>query len=88
MKLFSTTSAFAERMRLDQFERLPESEVDQGLDSFINFFSVDTWSIIGIGLLVISALAFGVFLLFKRSFPQTFGIWILFGIYFAFCRRI
>jgi len=59
---------FAERMRLDQFERLPESEVDQGLDSFITFFSVDTWSIVGIGLLFISALAFGVFLFFKRPF--------------------
>lgn len=72
---------FAERMRLDQFERLPESEVDQGLDRFINFFSVDTWSIIGIVLLAISALAFGVFLFFKQSFIKRLAFGFCLGFF-------
>jgi len=57
--------AFAERMRLDQFENLPESELDQGINKFVELFSVDTWSILGIVLLFFSAAAFAVFL-FKK----------------------
>lgn len=72
--------AFAERMRLDQFERLPDSEVDKTLDDFITTFSIDTWSIIGIVLLFVAALSFGVFLLFKRTLIKrlAFGACIVF----------
>lgn len=71
--------AFAERMRLDQFEKLPESELDQGLDSFIELFSVDTWSIIGIVLLVLSGVSFALFLFKRKPFIKRFylGISIL-----------
>ncbi|MGX1024379.1 SH3 domain-containing protein [Flavobacterium sp. CS20] len=79
-KSIQNNLAFAERMRLDQFKRLPDSEVDKTLDDFITTFSIDTWSIIGIVFLCISALCFGVFLLFKRTFVKrlAFGICIAF----------
>lgn len=72
--------AFAERMRLDQFESLPESELDQGLDRVIKLFSVDTWSVLGIVLLFLAGIIFAVFI-FKRK-PSvkrlSLGICILF----------
>lgn len=79
-KSIQNNLAFAERMRLDQFERLPDSEVDKTLEDFITTFTIDTWSIIGIVLLFIAALSFGVFLLFKRTFLKrlAFGLCIFF----------
>ncbi len=71
--------AFAERMRLDQFERLPDSEVDKTLDDFIATFTIDTWSIIGIVLLFVAALSFGVFLLFKRTLVKRLAFGICLG---------
>ncbi|RRO16829.1 tetratricopeptide repeat protein [Flavobacteriaceae bacterium 14752] len=71
--------AFAERMRLDQFERLPDSEVDKTLDDFITKFSIDTWSIIGIVFLCVAALCFGVFLLFKRTLVKRLAFGICLG---------
>ncbi len=84
-KSIQNNLAFAERMRLDQFERLPDSEVDKTLDDFITKFSIDTWSIIGIVFLCIAALSFGVFLLFKRTIVKrlAFGISIGFILFSA-----
>lgn len=76
-KAIQNNLAFAERMRLDQFEDLPESEVDQSFQDVITFFSVDTWSILGIGLLVVGALVFGIFLLYRRPFIKRLA--------FGFC---
>lgn len=64
--------AFAERMRLDQFEKLPESELDRGLDNFIELFSVDTWSIIGIILLFLAGVSFALFLFKRKPFIKRF----------------
>jgi tetratricopeptide (TPR) repeat protein len=72
--------AFAERMRLDQFERLPESELDQGLNNFITLFSVDNWSVVGIVFLFVAGIVFAFFIFKKRSFIKrlSLGLSILF----------
>jgi len=84
-KSIQNNLAFAERMRLDQFERLPDSEVDKTLDDFITTFSIDTWSIIGIVCLFVAALSFGVFLLYKRTFVKrlAFGFCLGFMLFSA-----
>ncbi|MBS3739093.1 tetratricopeptide repeat protein [Mesohalobacter halotolerans] len=78
-KSIQNNLAFAERMRLDQFERLPDSEVNKTFEDFIQTFSIDTWSIIGIVFLFVAALSFGVFLLFKRTFVKRLAFGICLG---------
>lgn len=75
-KSIQNNLAFAERMRLDQFDRLPDSEVDKTLNNVITTFSIDMWSVIGLIFLFIAALSFGVFLLYKRTFVKrlSFGV--------------
>jgi tetratricopeptide (TPR) repeat protein len=74
--------AFAERMRLDQFEKLPDSELNKGFNSFIKLLSVDGWSVTGIILLFLSAVMFALFLLRKKPFIKrlSLGISIFFVI--------
>jgi len=71
--------SFANRMKLDQFQDLPESEVDQGIEKFVTLFSVDTWSILGIGLLLIASLAFALFIFNKKPHLKrlAFGLCLL-----------
>lgn len=78
---------FAERMRLDKFENIPDSEVDKTFEDFINTFSIDSWSILGISFLFLAALSFGVFLIFKRTLIKriAFGICIAFILVSAGC---
>ncbi len=66
--------AFAERMRLDQFEKIPESELDQGLDNFITFMSVDNWSVFGIIFLFLAGLSFAFFIFKRRSLIKRISL--------------
>lgn len=68
--------AFAERMRLDQFESLPESELDQGLNNIIKLFSVDAWSIIGIIILFMAGIVFALFIFSRRPFIKRLSLGI------------
>lgn len=72
--------SFAERMRLDQFQKAPESEVDKGIEGFVTLFSIDTWSVMGIGFLIIASILFAIFLFYRKPFVKrlTFGLSILF----------
>jgi hypothetical protein len=53
-------------MRLDQFQDVPESEVDKGIESIVTLFSADHWAIIGIALLLLASIAFALFLYYRR----------------------
>lgn len=72
--------SFAERMRLDQFQQRPESEIDKGIENVVGLFSVDTWSVIGIGFLGLASLLFAVFLFYRKPFIKriAFGICLVF----------
>jgi tetratricopeptide (TPR) repeat protein len=58
--------AYAERMRIDQFEASPETEINKSYKKILTFFSVDGWAYLTIALLVISCLSFA-FFIFKRN---------------------
>jgi tetratricopeptide (TPR) repeat protein len=68
--------SFAERMRLDQFQQTPESDVDKGIEGIITMFSVDSWSYLGIGLLVLAGILFAIFLFYRKPTIKrlTFGL--------------
>ncbi len=68
--------AFAERMRLDQFEKLPESDLNQGWNTFVKFLSVDGWSVTGIVLLFFSVVMFAFFLFKRKPFIKRFSLGI------------
>jgi tetratricopeptide (TPR) repeat protein len=72
--------SFANRMRLDQFEKIPASEVDQNIKGFINLFSIDGWSIVGIIFLIIALAGFVVFLFnYKPNLKRlALGLCIIF----------
>jgi tetratricopeptide (TPR) repeat protein len=70
--------AFAERMKLDQFEILPESEVDQGIENLVTYFSVDTWSKIGLVILFFATGAFFIFLFFRKPLTKRIALSICF----------
>lgn len=72
--------SFAERMRLDQFQEVPESEVDKGIEGFIKLLSVDAWSVLGIAFLIIASISFAIFLFYRKPFIKrlSFGLSILF----------
>lgn len=74
--------AYAERMRIDQFEINPNSEFDQGYKSVLKLFSVDQWAVLVLILLGISLLSFG-FYVFKSRTGQKRLFFTLFLIFFA-----
>jgi len=70
---------FAERMRLDQFQSAPESEVEKGIENFVKIFSIDTWSYLGIGFLSLAGVMFAFFLFYRKPFLKrlAFGVCLL-----------
>ena len=58
--------AYAERMRLDQFEVAPDTDINIRYKQFLSFFTLDAWAIFAILCLGLSCVCFALFL-FKSS---------------------
>ena len=74
--------AYAERMRIDQFDISPETDINKTYRQVLNLFSADGWAYLAITLLVISCVCFA-FFIFKRSTKAKrlfFTVFILFFI--------
>jgi tetratricopeptide (TPR) repeat protein len=70
--------SFAERMRLDQFQQAPESEVDKGIENLVTLISVDSWSYLGIVLLITAAVFFAAFLFYRKPSLKRFSLGVCF----------
>ena len=58
--------AYAERMRIDQFDAAPETDINKSYKQVVNQFSLDGWAYLAIILLVLSCVSFA-FFVFRRS---------------------
>ncbi len=58
--------AYAERMRIDQFDASPETDINKSYRQVLNLFSLDGWAFLVIIFLVLSCVSFA-FFIFKRN---------------------
>lgn len=58
--------AYAERMRIDQFDVSPETDINKSYKQVLNLFSLDGWAYLAIICLVLSCVSFA-FFIFNRS---------------------
>ena len=72
--------AYAERMRLDQFEVVPSSDLDKSYKSFLMLFSMDGWAVMALVLLGVALVSFG-FFVFKGKTSQKRLFFILFIVF-------